>query len=463
MKLQYIIIVIATLCMACDPLANPRHGSITFSSDTLYFDTVFTTIGSSTLELRARNASNGPLLIDRIWLAGGDESPFRININGNPSSSVENLTIAAGDSIFIFADVEVDPTGNDLPVSVYDSIMFSSGENMSHVILMAWGQDIWLFDNDTIENTIWSGKKPFVIYKSLFVDTLATLSISEGTRILFHNDASMIVAGKIIASGSKDFPVIFASDRTSEEFEDVPGQWKGIIFRSCSNGNKINDAVIRNADIAIDLQGETSLGIPDIDLLNTSVLHNTVNSLRAVNASVKAANSLFAHTGFSTVYIISGGAAEFTHCTIANRWGYFYRSASSFFIGKGPADGAELPQVSVYNSTITGDRSDELKVEALPNELSSKVLFDSCLIEIDTLSTSWWNRSCFNGVIFKKDPLFISWYLYDFRPDTLSPLSNTAGKNKASLYPEDIRHKPRPAFGKPDIGAYERQSGEMKH
>src|SRR5512145_695658 len=112
MRPFYIAIAIAVLCMACDPFANPRYAPVTFSSDTLFFDTIFTSLGSTTMEVRAKNLTDKPILINEITLAGGDDSPFRVNINGMAASTVRDITIASGDSIFLFVDAVIDPSGD---------------------------------------------------------------------------------------------------------------------------------------------------------------------------------------------------------------------------------------------------------------------------------------------------------------------------------------------------------------
>jgi len=462
MKSIYIAIVIAALCMACDPFANPRYAPVTFSSDTLFFDTIFTSLGSTTMEVRAKNPTDKPMLISEIRLAGGDDSPFRININGMATSTVRDITIAANDSIFLFVDAVIDPSGDDLPVSVLDSIMFFSGSYFSRVILQAWGQDIILIKDDTINSSVWSSGKPYVIYGSVLIDTTETLLITGGTKVFFHNDASMVVAGNIIVSGTEDQPVILASDRTSAEYEDIPGQWSGIIFRACSRGNKITDAVIRNADIALAFDGDHITGRPDIEITNTSVIHNSISSIKATYSDIKAVNSLFAHTGFSTVNINDGSNVSFIHCTVYNNWGYNIRSASSISIGRGTGEASFFPSVAVYNSVVGGDLASEIDIAGSSFDVADNILFDSCFVKLDTLRSTWWNRNSFKGVSFGADPRFINSHLYDFRPDTLSPLQDVAGKIYALPYSEDIRHKPRPRFNGPDIGAYERQPGEKR-
>ena len=458
MRLTYIMLCIAAFCVACDPLANPRHGDITFSSDTVFFDTVFTTMGSATLEVRAINKSDRPLAIDRIWLAGGENSPFKINIDGNPDGNASDKIIAAGDSIFIFIEVKIDPVNSDLPVSVTDSVMFSSGNNLSRVFLQAWGQDIILLKNAATGNATWSGTKPYVIYGNFSVDTLKSLTIMPGTKIYFHNKASMTVSGTLNVSGSTEEPVLFATDMTYDDYSDVPGQWKGITFNSCSRSNKITGAVIRNAGIALNIQGKALTDMPDLELYNVSVLHNSVSSLNSVAAYIKAANCVFGHTGFSTIHLSEGGEADLVHCTVAERWGYTFRSVPAVYIEKGAEAG--LPAVTVKNTVIAGDRTNEIEIETTPAELPGKIYFDSSYVQVDTLHASWWNHTGFKGVLTGNKPGFIDWNKYDFRPDTLSALQDRAGRNAARPYPADIRNKPRPAFNGPDIGAYERQPGE---
>ena len=96
-----------------------------FSSDTILFDTVFSSLGTATRELRVFNTDRRKWLkIDRISLCGGEASPFRINIDGEPLSEIEDLELAPGDSLYIFIDILVNPLGDDNPVSIVDSVLF---------------------------------------------------------------------------------------------------------------------------------------------------------------------------------------------------------------------------------------------------------------------------------------------------------------------------------------------------
>lgn len=79
-----LLLCIVVAFTACDDELNMMNGSLnglTFSKDTLTFDTVFTTIGSTTSKVMVYNKENKAVKIDLIYLAGGASSPFRINVD----------------------------------------------------------------------------------------------------------------------------------------------------------------------------------------------------------------------------------------------------------------------------------------------------------------------------------------------------------------------------------------------
>jgi hypothetical protein len=456
MRSTIFILLIAAACLGCDPLSGPVSGSLGFSSDTISFDTVFSGIGSATLELRVKNLEHEPVRIDRIWLGGGSGSPFSLNIDGEPSALEENVIIAKGDSIFIFIIVKIDPAGGDLPLAVTDSVNFVSGGYSGRVILEAWGQDIRLVEGDIMSNTEWGEGKPYVIDGDLFVDTLATLTLGGGTRIYMHHGASVTVAGSLVSEGSPDKRVLIATDRLEEAYTDVPGRWKGLKFLSCSHGNVLNFTEIRNAETALMIEGVPS-SHPDLVMNGAMIWHNTVASLVARDADLFAVNSLFAHSGFSTVSLTEGGSYEFIYCTLSNRWEYSYRTAPAMFISPGTG---VMPEVSVVNSVIAGTLASELQIDAGKPVAASGFRADSSLIRVDTLTAGWYSTVLFRDVITTLPPRFIDEVAWDFRPDTLSPLLDRAGRSEMAVWPSDIRGSLRPYGEGPDIGAFERQRGE---
>jgi hypothetical protein len=458
MRSILLLLLVAAACIGCDPLANPVSGRLSFSSDTISFDTVFTGLGSATMELRAVNPGNEPLRIDHIWLGGGTNSPFRLNINGDPVTETGETVIAQGDSIFVFVEVTVDPVGGDLPLAVTDSVNFQSGSHAGRVILEAWGQDIRVVSGKITGNTVWTEGKPYVVDGSLFIDTLARLTLEPGARVYMHHRASVTVAGTLQSSGTAENRVIIATDRLEKDYADVPGRWQGMKFLDCSHSNVLNYTTVRNAEIAVSIEGNASEE-PDLSMNGTMLIHSTVASLAARRAAVFAVNSLFAHSGYSTVSLRDGGSYEFIHCTVSNRWEYSFRPEPALLID--PGNGS-MPDVRVVNSVVSGSLSNELVIDASATVAATGFQADSSLVKVDTVTASWYSTALFRHVMTKPEPRFINESEWDFRPDSLSPLLDRAGWTETVTWPFDIRNKPRPYDSGPDIGAFERQAGEKR-
>ena len=70
---------------------SPSTGNLEFSKDTVYLDTVFTNIGSSTYNLKVYNKSNKDIVIPSIGLANGEASSYRLNVDGLPGKAFENI------------------------------------------------------------------------------------------------------------------------------------------------------------------------------------------------------------------------------------------------------------------------------------------------------------------------------------------------------------------------------------
>ena len=124
-----------------------RDHRLAFSTDTMVFDTVFTTIGSSTRNFRVYNPNRQSIEISSVRLAGGANSPFRMNVDGEPTNHAQNLTVAPGDSLFVFVEVTIDPNNQNSPLRTMDSIVFETNGNLQDVKLVAWGQDVHLYDS----------------------------------------------------------------------------------------------------------------------------------------------------------------------------------------------------------------------------------------------------------------------------------------------------------------------------
>lgn len=437
-----------------------------FSEDTIHFDTVFTSIGSTSRELRVRNREKSKQTIDEIYLSGGMNSSFRLNIDGEAVYRKEGITLDPDDSIFIFVDVKIDPTNENSPFAVMDSIIFRVSGSVMQVQLLAWGQDIHLLKNEIINTATWNKSKPYLIYGRVIVDTSETLTIPSGTKVYFHRDASLIIAGSLKVYGTFGSPVLFASDRLENDYSDIPGQWGGIYFLNSSIGNEINYAIIRNSIFGLTVGESGSAGThPALKLFNAQLSHSAVSGLSAVNSKVEAANCIFSHCGKYCIFIASGGDYTFAHCTVSNLWDYGFRMTSAVSMTeKSISPGGSTSQLNfaLNNSVVYGDLKSEVEIIPLVKSITGDYLFDHCLLKLDTINSGFWSKEKFPGAIINKDPRFIDPINYDFRPDTLSPLIDHGNDLYKAAFPLDIRNISRISDTGPDIGAFERIPGEKK-
>lgn len=197
--------------MSCedDKYLSSANAKLRFSVDTVMFDTIFTTVGSTTQHLKIYNPYDQKVLISSIKLAKGATSNFRLNINGKSANEVKNMEIAPLDSMYIFVEVTVDPSGQDLPLVVKDSIEFVTNDNHQDVDLVAWGQDFKLIKGKIPKNSVWTSEKPYLVYTDSYVDSTSTLSIQAGTKVYFHKEAGLHVEGKVLAKGTVENPIFF--------------------------------------------------------------------------------------------------------------------------------------------------------------------------------------------------------------------------------------------------------------
>lgn len=310
-------------CWSCERDYMFRGGEegIMFSSDTVMFDTIFTSIGSATRNFRVINPYDTDLTIDLIKLAGGEDSKFRININGIPDPEVRDVHLRAGDSIYIFAEVTINPGGSSDPSFVVtDSVIFQTKERVQSVKLVAYGQDVVLLRKKTLGTQTLKADKPYLIYDWLIVDSASVLTIEEGAELYFYQGASLVVShgASLKVMGTRENPVLFTGSRLEEWYQDKPGQWNGISLMPGSKNHEINYAIIKNATVGLSVDSVGLKGGLPLRLSNTRIEHVSQQGLVAQASSIIADNCLFGDAGSASVALTYGGYYKFYHCTIVN-------------------------------------------------------------------------------------------------------------------------------------------------
>ena len=427
------------------------------STDTLHFDTVFTTAGSVTQFFLIKNNSPNTLRIEDISLMGGNASPFNMNVDGLPGNRFSRLDIEGNDSLYVFVSVNVNPDTEVLPFLIRDSIQIIANGKTVFQQLEAWGQNARYIRNQLISsNTIWDNKLPYVILGGLLVDTLATLQIEPGTRIYLNADAPLIIDGTLLAKGTKKDSIVFQGNRLDEPYRNFPGAWPGIIFRGSSQNNRLDHVYIKNAYQGLVLdrhEGNT----PKV-ILNNCVLENIYeNGIVAINSRLKANNCLISNCG-NNLSLLYGGQYDFNHCTIASfSTRYITHNkpvcyAANFIRQNDRVFSAPL-QLNFVNSIVWGSEGvveNEIVVEKKNN--------DPVQLDLDHVlfrGKSDPSDTRFTNVIRNQDPVFDSTDVennfFDFRLRKESPALN---KGRANVLPLDLDEKPRGA--QPDLGCYER-------
>ena len=95
---------------------------LSVETDTLHFDTVFTTTGSITQRFKIFNENSKGIHVSTIQLKGGISSPFKINAMGIPGPVINNVDVADNDSLYVFVTVNINPSMANLPFLVRDSV-----------------------------------------------------------------------------------------------------------------------------------------------------------------------------------------------------------------------------------------------------------------------------------------------------------------------------------------------------
>ncbi|HZK03055.1 MAG TPA: hypothetical protein VFC94_01455 [Bacteroidaceae bacterium] len=465
-----ILLIVVSCNKSIEYSNNPSH-ILSLSTDTISFDTVFTSIGSVTKSMTIYNKNSAALRLSAS-LAGAESSNFRMNIYGENGITVQDIEIAPKDSLYLFVAVTIDPDQRDNAFFIGDSILFTLESGViQKIMLVAYGQNVNIIKGLKILNdSVFTSNKPYLILDSLYVAPEATLRIMPGATLYFHKGAGLGVAGTLIATGTPDSLITFRTDRLDNLFnylpyDKLPGQWEGINLYSGSYYNKFEHCRIYGAHYGI---AAISRNCDTLTLtLNSTSIHNIEGScIDLKNSFVIAANSLFSNAGINCVSLI-GGRSRFQFCTIANFYPWGEKDRSLAVSNKQFDNLYPLLEATFINCIITGTGKESLGGEVVDslspsftNELSKFKISNSLLLTTDTLREYFFNNifdRSENAVSGSKNFRFIDGAVlnYDFRLDSLSPAREIGLIEYVAEYPVDIIGVPRTDIGRPDSGCYQ--------
>lgn len=493
-KRAYILISLLLLVIlgSCrkEQIFSRQSVNLGFSADTIFLDTVFTQVGSSTRTLRVFNPTDNDIYIDRISLGRGNESYFRLNVNGTPTKKgIEDVELLAKDSLTIRIEVTAD-VGMSNELLYTDSIVFNTLGNIQDVDLVTLARDAhFIYPTNTLvieqpypysdiripysilePNANWGTDKPYVVYGYAVVDSGSVLTINPGAEVHFHSGSGLWVTGggqlQIDPNNLgqvESNPVMLQGDRLEPEYEDIAGQWGGIFggifIQYGSTGNVINNAIIKNSTIGVRTDSATAANI-NLTINNTLLLNHSRVALYGGYSNIVATNTVIGNAGLYGLYAL-GGNYDFTHCTFGNY--SFGRSTPSIglFNYFEPSAGVRLTRdiesAEFKNCIVWGSRSVEFGL-GYESSADLNFIFKNSLLRIaenpDDGSFDKDDQNQFENCLFD-NPEFVNYNRFDYSLDSISPAIDAGNSNFAQDVPSDILKNNRTS--NPDIGAYERQ------
>lgn len=453
-----ISILIFARCNKEEIYISGNLNEVTFSVDTLLFDTIFTTRGSATYSFKIKNGSKNPILLDEVGLDAGSNSKFRINVDGIAGKVINDIEILGQDSIYVFAEVTIDPNQplSISPFVIEEYFSVKTGSAVKKILFQAWGQNANYFPSTSSagqfnllpcngSKVVWDDPKPYVVYGILWISE-CNLVIPSGTQIYVHggitkndlfgvyNDGIIIVDqdGRITVEGTKENPVVIQGDRLEPSFEEEAGQWWGIYLAGGSKGNQIRYATIKNSNVGIYADSAAVL-----TLANTRIRNTASSGIIGIQAKIRADNTLI-HSNYSTgVNLREGGDYTFNYCTIAS----YGVDADALYLDNficiersqiGCLEAVANPlKASFTNCIIAGSRKDEMVLNDISlreNQNLFDVKFDHCAIKITDLVNDeksiyldFFETLCQSCLNLESDsPLFKNIDEIDFSLDSLS-------------------------------------------
>ncbi|WP_297762293.1 hypothetical protein [uncultured Muriicola sp.] len=483
---------------------DASNGDLQFSKDTVFLDTVFTNIGSSTYSLKVYNRSGNDIEIPSIYLEDGINSKYRLNVEGVAGNSFENISLYARDSMYIFIETTYDIAPANLNEFLYiDNLLFDSGVNEQRIPLVTLVKDAvflypstladgskeslllgldeqgnelriegFVLDDDELNFT---SEKPYVIYGYAAVSENKVLTVEAGSRLHFHENSGILVGTggslKINGSLSEDpglleNEVIFEGDRLEPEFSTVPGQWGTLWLAPGSAENEISYLTLKNATVGILAEGNPGAASPTLTIKNSQVYNSTVVNLWGRNTSIEAENLVLGNAGNHSLLCTLGGSYSFLHSTIANYWSNGFRTGAAIRIsnfetdGSGEITGANLLKADLINCIIDGNTSRELDLEDTEG-FDFNYLFSHVLLKFVDTGGQFANdplydfsdTNFYKEIYLNTEADFIDPLRNDFKIGNNSSAFGKAELDTALLVPYDLLGRDRSID--PALGAYQ--------
>lgn len=444
---------------------KPSTGDLRFSRDTVYLDTVFTNIGSSTYTLKVYNRSDDDITIPVIQLGRGLDSKYRMTVDGmqgNNGKIFNDVELLRKDSLYIFIEVTADVASANPDDFLYtDQILFDNGTKQQKVELVTLIQDaVFLYpqrDDAGVYETIpvgvdengeevrekgfllegdaelnWTNEKPYVIYGFAGIPAGETLNIAAGARVHFHAESGLIayngstlnINGTPSTTEALENEVIFEGDRLEPGFSDVSGQWLTIWMTQGSKGN-FNNFTLKNSVIGLLVSGNDGSDY-SINMHNVQIYNSSNYGIRAYTGRIKGENIVIGSAGVASFAGLYGGKYNFTHSTFYNDWPSSQQVAVGLSDNLQGADPEIMPleEATFNNCIIWGSNQVEMILSKAGEDFNYH--FNHSLLRFNNLNNQFTDNPLyqFTGDTDHYDNVYIATSSLQFRPRFWSPNVN---------------------------------------
>lgn len=438
-----------------------QGGTFRISTDTLKFDTVFTTFGSVTRTIKLYNNNNKRVKFERIFIEGGKNSIYRLNVDGENTKDISNIELAANDSMYIFVAVTVNPNADNAPFVIEDKLHIILNGEKGSVVLQAYGQNAHYIRDSVLTTQTWINDKPYVILgDGALIDKEEVLTIQKGCRIYMHATAKLYIAGTLKTLGTKKDSIIFQGDRLDRDYfnyKDYPGEWRGIHFLSTSKQSLLSYTIFKNGgltDATIWIQNpEVPLGGPMVKMQYCKIFNSAGYGIICFNSGLELDNCLIHTCGLQNLALVEGGEYDINACTFATYGGIGINHAQQPTVAILNYRDTSLTQyvganlkANFRNTIIWGPLDNEVFLNK-KGAWNYDVNFQNCLLKNNANA----QLAQISNSIINADPQFADYPKWDFRPLPSSPAVGAGMQLNWIL--TDLDEIVRPPA--PTIGCYE--------
>jgi len=460
------ILVLLSLQFSCrkDFSTINSNGNLSFSTDTLFLDTVFNNLTTTTHFITVYNKTNNDVTVPSIKLEKAN-SKYRLNIDGVPGTTFNEVLIRKQDSIFV--QIEATILAEETDEMLYeDKILFDPNGITQSVQLVTLVQDANLLfpaSGETefeLTQSTFTNEKPYVIYGKANIPENGSLTVDAGSIVYFNKDACLNVSNgaTLNIEGSLTDSIVFKGDQLNYTFNEVAGQWKGITIQE-NTFVSIDYLRILNSTTAICIKENSNV----VNLKNVEIYNAGNIGIETKNANINAENLVIGANLKAALYL-QGGNYTFNHCTFANYWNKSFRNESNITLANffyndveektlAPLNTANFTNCIIAGSKVIGN---EVEFDKDEDETIFNFNFTNCILEIKEDEIGFLNitnTNYYSNCLFNTNLDFYKNTNNDFRIGLDNSGINQAENAVANTIPLDILGEDRTSA--PDIGAYQ--------